>query len=106
MRTLEEIIADIRSSNEALNPVAWSSHCHAKDMLLLANELEIASRGESKRINKYIVLDGSRTLREFKTKRNCRSWLMDGIFSCEGAERDHYVNMLAELECGKKTLHY
>ena len=32
--------------------------------------------------------------------------VMEGMFACEGAERDHYVNMLYELEQGRTTLHY
>jgi hypothetical protein len=36
----------------------------------------------------------------------CRKWLMEGIAGCNGAERDHFVNMLLELEDGETTLRY
>lgn len=53
-----------------------------------------------------VDVDGFTVIKAFRTKRECRAWLMDGMFSCEGSERDRYVNMLAELECGKKSLTY
>lgn len=31
---------------------------------------------------------------------------MEGVAGCDGAERDHFVNMLLELEDGETTLHY
>lgn len=57
---------------------------------------------------KYKIVDrrNPKWSKEFKTKRECRAWLMEGMFACEGAERDHYVNMLYELEHGKTILHY
>lgn len=45
-------------------------------------------------------------LRRFPTANKCREWLMDGIRSCEGAERDHYVNMLTAMESGDHRLYY
>lgn len=45
-------------------------------------------------------------LRRFPNSKKCREWLMDGIMSCEGAERDHYVNMLQRLEAGDRRLYY
>ena len=44
--------------------------------------------------------------KEFSSKKACRKWLMEGIAGCDGADRDHFVNMLLELEDGEKTLHY
>ena len=48
---------------------------------------------------KYKIVDrrNPKWSKEFKTKRECRAWVMEGMFACEGAERDHYVNMLYEL---------
>jgi len=68
---------------------------------------KIASR-ERLEFMKYCIIDTDRfnIIKSFKTKKECRAWLMEGMFSCEGAERDHYVNMLSELECGKKSLKY
>ena len=45
-------------------------------------------------------------LRRFPNADKCREWLMDGIKSCEGAERDHYVNMLTAMESGDHRLYY
>ena len=35
---------------------------------------------------------------EFNSRKSAREWIMSGLFSCEGAERDHYVDMLSQLE--------
>ena len=43
---------------------------------------------------------GPSVIRTFPTKRKCYAWLLDGMRCCEGAERDHYVNMLLQLEKG------
>lgn len=45
-------------------------------------------------------------LRRFPNAGKCREWLLDGIRSCEGAERDHYVNMLQAMESGDHRLYY
>ena len=45
-------------------------------------------------------------LRRFPDADKCREWLMSGIRSCEGAERDHYVNMLQAMESGDHRLYY
>ena len=45
-------------------------------------------------------------LRRFPNADKCREWLMSGIRSCEGAERDHYVKMLQEMESGDHRLYY
>ena len=45
-------------------------------------------------------------LRRFPNADKCREWLMDWIKSCEGAERDHYVNMLTAMESGDHRLYY
>ena len=45
-------------------------------------------------------------LRRFPNADKCREWLMDGIKSCEGAERDRYVNMLQAMESGDHRLYY
>jgi len=51
-------------------------------------------------------LDGNRTLQSFKSKKDCRAWLMEGLYGTDGAERDHYVSMLSQLDMGKKVLEY
>ena len=45
-------------------------------------------------------------LRRFPNADKCREWLMDGIKSCEGAERDRYVNMLRAMKSGDHRLYY
>jgi hypothetical protein len=57
---------------------------------------------------KIIIIDRCQKnwSKEFSSKKACRKWLMEGIAGCDGAERDHFVNMLLELEDGEKTLHY
>ena len=45
-------------------------------------------------------------LRRFPNADKCREWLIDGIKSCEGAERDRYVNMLQAMESGDHRLYY
>lgn len=47
-----------------------------------------------------------RLIRRFPNADKCREWLMDGIKSCEGAERDRYVNMLQAMESGDHRLYY
>ena len=45
-------------------------------------------------------------LRRFPSAGKCREWLMEGIKMCNGAERDHYVNMLQAMESGDHRLYY
>ena len=44
--------------------------------------------------------------RTFKNKDACLRWLHDGLAGTEGAEQEHYANMLVELNGGATTLHY
>lgn len=39
-------------------------------------------------------------------KKNCKEWILDGLYKTEGAEQEHYVNMLRQLDMGKKTIGY
>lgn len=48
----------------------------------------------------------ARLLRSFSSKKAARAWIMEGMFCTEGAERDHYVSMLEQLEDGETTLYY
>lgn len=45
-------------------------------------------------------------LRRFPNASKCKAWLMEGMSACEGAERDHYVDMLQRLEAGDRRLYY
>ena len=47
-----------------------------------------------------------RLLRRFPNADKCREWLIEGIKMCNGAERDHYVNMLQAMESGDHRLYY
>ena len=42
----------------------------------------------------------------FHSEEECLLWLLDGITSTEGAERDHYANMLGQMKKGKRVLFY
>lgn len=55
---------------------------------------------------KYTVMDRGRIVKEFATKKDCRFWLMEGLYSCDGSEMERFRDMLAELETGKKALNY
>ena len=44
--------------------------------------------------------------KDFATKSSCKAWLMEGIMGCDGAERDHYVGMMCQMEEGKSILDY
>ena len=44
--------------------------------------------------------------KSFRTRDAARSWLMEGLAATDGAEQDHYADMLVELEGGASTLHY
>jgi len=39
-------------------------------------------------------------------KKACQKWICDGMLHTEGAERDHYCDLLIQLESGKKELDY
>ena len=45
-------------------------------------------------------------LRRFPNAGKCREWLMEVIKMFNGAERDHYVNMLTAMESGNHRLYY
>ena len=57
---------------------------------------------------KYTIYDNwnKEVLHTFNKKKECENWIIDGLMSCEGAERDHYVSMLGQLKSGEKTLCY
>lgn len=57
---------------------------------------------------RYTIYDNwnNQVLHTFNRKKDCKDWLLHGMFVCEGAERDHYVYMLIQFEEGKKTLCY
>jgi hypothetical protein len=58
---------------------------------------------------RYFIIDnlnGNKTLQTFRNKKDCRAWLMKGLYETDGAERDHYVSMLSQLDMGKKVLEY
>lgn len=44
--------------------------------------------------------------RVFRNKTEAKSWIMAGLMGCEGAERDHYVSLLQQLEMGLDRLDY
>ena len=44
--------------------------------------------------------------KDFKTREEACAWIMEGMAGTEGAEQEHYTNMLLELESGATTLHY
>lgn len=44
--------------------------------------------------------------RTFKNKDACLRWLHDGLAGTEGAEQEHFANMLVELNSGATTLYY
>jgi hypothetical protein len=46
------------------------------------------------------------TLRSFSSKKAAKAWIMRGMCSCKGAEQEHYVMMLGQLEAGDTTLYY
>lgn len=46
------------------------------------------------------------TPRRFRTKRAVMKWLMDGLYWTDGAERDHYADMIAQLDSGNALLFY
>ena len=65
-------------------------------------------------MNRYIIIDSwllaenpkMGILASFNKKADCRNWIMDGLYGTEGAERDHYVDMLFQLDNGAKTIDY
>lgn len=42
----------------------------------------------------------------FNGEAAAREWIMGGLMGCEGAERDHYVSLLQQLEMGLDRLDY
>ena len=47
-----------------------------------------------------------RIIKCFTSKDAIFGWLMDGICGCEGAEREHYNEMMVQLRDGATTLYY
>lgn len=42
----------------------------------------------------------------FKNKNKAKDWIMRGMCSCEGAERERYISMLFQLNIGDTELDY
>ena len=40
------------------------------------------------------------------SENKCKEWIMNGLFGTEGAERDHYINLLSQLASGRTKLDY
>lgn len=55
---------------------------------------------------KVVVSLGKCGTKEFSGRKAAREWIMEGLFGCDGAERDHYVSMLGQLEAGRSNLDY
>lgn len=54
----------------------------------------------------YKIVVNESLVKRFSTKDEITSWLLEGLAGTDGAEREHYVNMLLDLKQGKTTLHY
>ena len=55
----------------------------------------------------YAVVDGRLDKPLFEGERDeVYNWIIDGLRGTQGAERDHYVSLLLQLEGGKKMLDY
>lgn len=66
-------------------------------------------------MNTAIAIDFTRHFRNlpkrermkvFPDKKSAYDWIISGMRGCEGAERDHYVDLLIQLEDGNTTLYY
>lgn len=60
---------------------------------------------------KYYILDSrcrepNKPFKTFNKKADCKEWIMCGLYGTEGAEQEHYVDMLQQLDLGKTTLDY
>lgn len=44
--------------------------------------------------------------RKFSSKTNAKIWILNGMLNTDGAEQDHYVSLLRQLEEGRTTLDY
>lgn len=60
---------------------------------------------------KYYILDSlsrepNKPFKIFNKKNELKSWLLGGLYGTEGAEQEHYVDMLSQLDLGKTTLDY
>lgn len=61
---------------------------------------------KKKKVYRVVFPYGEERERKFYDEDKLVYWLKNGMYSCEGAERDHYVNMLAEYDAGETVLHY
>lgn len=58
---------------------------------------------------KIAIIDNHRNnavIKSFSRRKDCERWLKEGLYGCDGAERDHFADMLEQLDCGNTTLHY
>ena len=55
----------------------------------------------------YAVMDGRLGKSLFEGEREeVYDWIINGLRGTQGAERDHYVSLLLQLEDGKRKLNY
>ena len=66
-------------------------------------------RSQSRRKSSPVTVGFSRIRipdKKFSSRTKAREWIMSGIFGCDGAERDHYVSLLIQLDAGLTLLDY
>lgn len=102
--TLIEDVYDCETEDH-LDPVEWAKECVWPFQLVARPEAK--SKRES-RVKYRIHFHYNHPMppREFSSRAGVMEWIMDGMRSTEGAERDHYVDLLLQLERGRKELNY
>lgn len=92
-------------TEDHLDPVEWAKECVWPFQPVARPE----AKPEGKSRAKYRIhfhYNNPMPPREFSSRAGVMEWIMDGMRSTEGAERDHYVDLLLQLDRGKRELNY
>ena len=59
-------------------------------------------------MKQYVIIDSrckepTKPIQVFRTKTACKNWILSGLYGTEGAEQEHYVDLLNQLVDFKKT---
>lgn len=102
--TVIEDVYDCETEDH-LDPVEWAKDCVWPFRPVAKPE----AKPEGKSRTKYRIhfhYNKPMPPREFSSRAGVMEWIMDGMRSTEGAERDHYVDLLLQLDRGRKELNY
>lgn len=106
LRDIIDKLIEKRGEREVLGRSMMARMYHSRSgtvALALGATIKSMAKNEKVEVVDRCNKDWSRT---FNSRRECLAWLNEGLAGTEGAEQEHYADMLVELNSGATILHY